>query len=129
MPESTHSDPLIAKWITTLKPTIQDEYLLFSPHVASHNDGFESHFFDDLYELESNHFWFKARNQLIVSLLKKYHPDFSNYLEIGCGTGYVTTAIASNFPATTLYASEIFLNGLKYAKQRLPNVQLSLIHI
>ncbi len=84
--------------------------------------GFKAHYFRELIELESANFWFKARNRLILWSIGRYAPSMTSFLEIGCGTGYVLSAVASQFPATSLVGSEYLHEGLVYARQRLPGV-------
>ena len=76
--------------------------------------------FNFLYKLESNHWWFKARNLLILHIMRTHVFPISNFLEVGCGTGFVISAIAKNFPNLQLEASEYFSEGLFYARQRVP---------
>jgi len=86
--------------------------------------GFEAKFFAQLVEVETNNFWFRSRNRLIIWALQRYFPDARHFLEIGCGTGFVLSGIQQAFPNLTLYGSEIFTKGLEFAAQRLPNTQL-----
>ena len=44
----------------------------------------------------------------------------TNFLEVGCGTGFVISGIAKAFPYLELEASEYFEDGLVFARQRLP---------
>lgn len=85
---------------------------------------FKSEFFDDLYELEANNFWFRSRNALIIWAFGKYFQNVGSFLEIGCGTGYVLNGIRSAFPNLKLSGSELFAEGLKFAKVRLKDVEL-----
>ncbi|PZM85528.1 MAG: SAM-dependent methyltransferase [Candidatus Melainabacteria bacterium] len=91
---------------------------------ASDREGFKKEFFKDLYELESNNFWFRNRNKLIIWALKKFFPRAKNFLEIGCGTGFVLTAINAAIPQLELFGSELFEEGLSFARKRLPNAKL-----
>jgi SAM-dependent methyltransferase len=77
--------------------------------------------FDYLASAESRHWWFLARNQIIIWILKSKVRFFSNFLEVGCGTGFVISGIAKAFPALELEASEYFEDGLVFARQRLPH--------
>jgi len=45
----------------------------------------------------------------------------TNFLEVGCDTGFVISGIATAFPALELEASEFFEDGLVFARQRLPH--------
>jgi len=105
-------------------PTLISGHLAFAPELANESEGFEAQYFAQLAEVEADYFWFRARNRLIIWALKRYFPDARNFLEIGCGTGFVLSGIEQAFPNLTLYGSEIFTNGLEFAAQRLVNVEL-----
>lgn len=72
---------------------------------------------------ESKHWWFQARNQLIIWVLRSRASEVKNFLEVGCGTGFVINGIAKAFPGLALEASEYFEDGLVFARQRLPQCQ------
>ena len=86
--------------------------------------GFNKNVFKKLTDMESKSFWFSNRNSLILYYLKKYFPEMKNYLEIGCGTGYVLSAVKQAFPNCNINGSELYEEGLEYAKERVPNVNL-----
>ena len=86
------------------------------------NIGFKTHYFKELAELEAGNFWFRARNKFILWALHKYTPELKSFLEIGCGTGFVISAISKQFPDSKVSGSEYFEEGLLYARQRLPGV-------
>lgn len=86
----------------------------------NHNTGFNPNHFKSLAELESKNFWFRARNRLIVWTINRYCPELKSFFEIGCGTGFVISAISKNFPDAKVLGSEYFEEGLIYARQRLP---------
>jgi trans-aconitate methyltransferase len=89
------------------------------------NAGFKTHYFKKLAELEAGNFWFSARNKLILWALHKNSPGLKSFLEIGCGTGFVISAIAKQFPDAQLSGSEYLEEGLVYARQRVPNAEFS----
>ena len=64
------------------------------------------------------------RNALIQWALGNYFPNAESFFEIGCGTGYVLAGIRENFPRMRLVGSDIFTDGLVFAKARLPGVEL-----
>ena len=97
---------------------------LFAPELAVEGGGFRPEAFAKLAALEAENFWFQARNKLIVWALKRHFPMMRNYLEIGCGTGYVLAGVARAYPSTTLVGSEIFSVGLPYAALRVPTAEL-----
>lgn len=69
---------------------------------------------------ESRHWWFRARNCIIIWMLGSRVSGVKSFLEVGCGTGYVISGIAKAFPSLQLEASEYFEDGLVFAQQRLP---------
>lgn len=85
--------------------------------------GFKVDYFKELAELEEKHFWFKGRNQLIFWAFDKYFSKATHFLEVGCGTGYVLSGMAQEFPHLTLSGSELFQEGLAFAKKRLAHAQ------
>lgn len=87
---------------------------------ANGGGGFKSEYFAELARLESANFWFRARNELIIWALCTYKPGAQNFLEVGCGTGFVLSGIAESHPDMSLSGSEIFLEGLSHASARVP---------
>jgi SAM-dependent methyltransferase len=86
--------------------------------------GYRQDSFEILFELEANHFWFKSRNRLIVWLINKYFSNCANYLELGCGTGFVLSGIANSFPALKTVGSDISAVGLANAARRMSSVEM-----
>jgi SAM-dependent methyltransferase len=99
-----------------------DGFEAFAPELARSNTGFKLEYFAELADLEDTNFWFKSRNSLIAWALGKYAPKFQSFLEIGCGTGYVLSGIASNFHEARLRGAELFTTGLGFASARLPAI-------
>ena len=91
------------------------------PSSSATTEGFNPDDFAPLSRLEESNFWFRARNDLIVWLLRRYCPNLTSLLEIGCGTGYVLTGIAASFPQARLVGSEYFAEGLALAAGRCPS--------
>lgn len=87
--------------------------------------GFKTHYFKELAELEAENFWFRARNKFILWALQKYSPGLQSFLEIGCGTGFVISAISKQFPDAKLSGSEYLEEGMVYARQRVPGAKFS----
>src|SRR5262245_40032251 len=103
------------------RPTLCDEVLQFA--VDAPDVGYKAEYFPRLAAIEQAHFWFRVRNELIQWALGKYFPDAKSFFEVGCGTGFVLEGIRGKFPGTRLVGSEIFLDGLAFAKARLPGVE------
>ena len=54
------------------------------------NKDFPRDAFKILYGIEEKHFWFWGRNKIIAQEIGKFiKTKSSNFLEIGCGTGFV----------------------------------------
>ncbi len=105
-------------------PIRVEGHFAFSPQLAQASEGYDARYFAQLIELEANNFWFRARNRLIIWALQRYFPQAHNFLEIGCGTGFVLSGIEQQFPHLALSGSEIFSHGLQFAAQRLVQAQL-----
>lgn len=105
-------------------PARIDGFLAWAPELAKQNDGFPEESFAGLAKVEAGHFWFRARNALILWALGRYCPGFASLLEVGCGTGCVLSAIAQAFPEARIYGSEIYTTGLAFAAQRAPGAEL-----
>ncbi|HEY9723376.1 MAG TPA: class I SAM-dependent methyltransferase [Oscillatoriaceae cyanobacterium] len=81
-----------------------------------------------LFEIEERSFWFRSRNKLILWAIEKFYPQLAqHYLEIGCGTGFVLAAIAERFPSLSLMGTEGMLEGLAFAKKRVPHADFAVL--
>ncbi|MBK8535844.1 MAG: methyltransferase domain-containing protein [Candidatus Competibacteraceae bacterium] len=95
-----------------------------APKLAVEGSGFQPEYFYELAELEAGNFWFQARNSLIIWTLQHFFPNLHRFLEIGCGTGFVLSGVATAFPLAEMTGSEIFSAGLSHAARRVPKVEL-----
>ena len=105
-------------------PARIDGFFAWAPELAQYNDGFPQESFESLASVEANNFWFRARNAIILWALRKYFPNFQSLLEVGCGTGFVLSAITNAFPHAKISGSELHTAGLKFAARRLPDIDL-----
>lgn len=99
-------------------------FLAFAPYAIDEQNTYEANFFADLVKIENGHFWFEARNRLLLWALTHYFPLTSNYLEIGCGTGFVLSAVQRAFPQINVVGADIFLEALEIAAARTPRATL-----
>jgi len=106
------------------RPALQNEVFQFAEDPLDGQAGFKREYFGRLAGIEEAHFWFRARSDLIQWALRNYFPAAKSFFEVGCGTGFVLAGIRGNFPEMRLVGSEIFADGLLYARARLPNVEL-----
>lgn len=81
--------------------------------------GYDPAHFGVLAELEGGNFWFEARNALIIWTLRRFFAGAARVLEVGVGTGFAMQGIAEALPAAELCASDLHLEGLRYAAARL----------
>jgi SAM-dependent methyltransferase len=93
---------------------------LLARDLADAETGFDSATFDRLAHIESRHFWFVARNELLVGLSNRYFPKARRYLEIGCGNGAVLRAMANSRSWDVIVGSDLHPAGLTTARERAP---------
>ncbi|WP_228125018.1 class I SAM-dependent methyltransferase [Candidatus Methylospira mobilis] len=96
----------------------------WAPALAQQSEGFKAEYFETLALLEAGSFWFRARNALILWALHRYFSQLKSYLEVGCGTGFVFSAVADAFPRARMVGSEVFSAGLSVAAERVPSAML-----
>ncbi len=104
---------------------IIDGFKCYAPDLAIQNDGFPPDMFDLLASLEERNFWFKARNKILIHLFEKFlgkNAPEKRVLEIGCGNGFVLKGLKPL--GYELVGSEIYLEGLKNVKKRLPEIEI-----
>jgi SAM-dependent methyltransferase len=106
------------------QPERSGDFMQFAPDLDETDSGFDPASFEKLFRVESGNFWFRSRNRLITWAIKKYFPEVKSFLEIGCGTGFVLTAIRQHFPHVECTGSEIHSAGLKFAQSRLSDTSL-----
>jgi SAM-dependent methyltransferase len=106
------------------RPALRNGIFQFAEDPPNTRAGFKPDYFARLAGIEGTNFWFRARNVLIQWALRKYFPNAKSFFEIGCGTGFVLAGIHENFPEMRLAGSEIFADGLVFARARLPKAEL-----
>ncbi len=82
---------------------------------------YDPDFFDLLFEVEDNHFWFRSRNRIIETRLNQLAAEFPGHfhlLEVGCGTGNVLRVLDEGFPGATIIGMDLFAEGLHFARHR-----------
>ena len=97
---------------------------LLAPDLAAEVSGFDAAEFAALAASEPGHFWFEGRNAIVLDRFRRLFPAARDYLELGCGTGFVLAAIARTFPALAVTASEVLADGLAYVGPRAPRARL-----
>lgn len=91
--------------------------------MSTSTEPFPKTSFAYLAKAESRHWWFRARNNILIWVLRNKVRNFTSFLEVGCGTGFVISGISKAFPSAKLAASEYYEDGLAFARQRVPSCQ------
>ncbi len=82
-------------------------------------DGFVPEYFQSLEALESDYFWFTARNNLVLWVASRYFPFAGVILDLGCGTGLMLTGMERVYPRAFLYGADLYPEALVLASRRL----------
>jgi SAM-dependent methyltransferase len=109
-------------------PEMGSGYRIFRSEIWKPKDGFDPCHFSGLAKTEESHWWFRSRRELVIWALRRYFFPFKNFLEIGCGTGFILSGIREAFPDPSLSGADLFTEGLAYAAKRLPNTSLFLMN-
>jgi SAM-dependent methyltransferase len=99
-------------------------HYIFAAEMATHDDGFDPNYFTELVKIEEENWWFRSRNRLIIWALHRYFPQRNNFLEVGCGTGFILSGIQEAFPDLSLSGGELFMEGLTCAASRICRASL-----
>lgn len=106
------------------RPALAQGFPSFAGQVSpAEGEGFRVEYFAELASLEAGNFWFRARNRLIVWALRSYFPEARSLLEIGCGTGFVLSRIATDMPSLRLSGSELYASALQFAARRVAGAE------
>jgi SAM-dependent methyltransferase len=92
---------------------------LLAPELADTISGFDPVSFAALADIEASHFWFVARNELMVGLSDRHFPEARRFLEIGCGNGIVLSALKASRQWERLVGSDLHPTGLAQARARM----------
>jgi SAM-dependent methyltransferase len=109
--------------VSNLEPSEELDILQQPPGQTVSSGGYDPSFFEELTLVEDRHFWFRARNYLILELTKKLSAQLSPgylVLEVGCGTGNVLRVLRKACPDGTVVGLELWFAGLRLAQDRSP---------
>lgn len=90
----------------------------FANHIDGANESYDPAWYAELATLEEGNFWFVSRNRLIAWIAHRYLPQDADYLELGCGTGFVLKMLRKEFPRWRITAAEAHAEGLRFASDR-----------
>lgn len=93
------------------------------------SNSFDAAFFDQLFELENRHYWFRARNDVITLVMRQHYvaaEENARVLDIGCGNCSVLSHLSRTIGEKTWIGGDLFAEGLLRARERvnLPLIQL-----
>ena len=94
---------------------------LVTPMNSTNEDLFEVARFDDLFDSEDRHFWFRGRNRVIEHYAQKFASsqcDGFRALEVGCGTGNTLRVMSKAAGPNQLIGMDLHREGLRFAKRR-----------
>ncbi|MFN8594558.1 MAG: class I SAM-dependent methyltransferase [Thermomicrobiales bacterium] len=78
-------------------------------------------YFARLYAIEDRHFWFRARNRVIASIVGQVVSPFARgyrVLDIGCGTGVVLKVLQATCRNGSVVGIDPFPEALEFARTR-----------
>jgi SAM-dependent methyltransferase len=83
---------------------------------------YSSSFYKTINAVEGEHFWFRARNSLISTLVTRFSPKRQAFCEIGCGTGIILKLLSRlGYPVTGM---DINKEAIMYASRQAPKATL-----
>ena len=97
----------------------RDGIPLLASAVANSVDEMDPALFQSLAHWESNNFWFVPRNRLVTNFVNRYFPSAKCFMEIGCGNGFVLSAISQLKPWFRLVGAELHPEALLISRLRL----------
>jgi SAM-dependent methyltransferase len=102
---------------------------LFAPALSESSEHFPREDAQRLAALETTHFWFTARNELIAWAISRYFPRAQSLLEIGCGTGVVLAGLRARLPYLALSGADLLADSLAVARERVPEAEFAQVDI
>src|ERR1019366_1732645 len=113
-----------SKHSTMHETAIIEGFRCYAPALARGSENYPIEVYNRLCRLEEHHFWFQARNRIILRMFRQYlvHQQRPRILEVGCGTGYVLQGLAAE-KCYELMGAEAHIAGLRHAQRRLPGVE------
>lgn len=63
--------------------------------------------YEDMYRLERSHWWFRARREILESVVRERVAAGGAILDVGCGTGFVLESLRRDYDVHGLDAADI----------------------
>lgn len=98
------------------KLPVKDGVVVFHPGKSGVHNGFKPTIFNDVLEIESNHFWIKVRKHFAGKMFKRYVRPGEKILEVGSGTGNIAGGLLKK-GYKDISVADVHLNGLETTKR------------
>ena len=104
--------------------TVIDGFRCYAPHLASTSDHYPKEGFEVSANLEDASFWCQARSRILRDVIVRFTDESKHLamLEIGCGIGGLIAELR-RFAHLRVTASDISLEGLRFARSRFPDIE------
>jgi len=106
------------------QPETRDGIVYLAPAFCKGDGTDAAYAHDALARAEEAHFWFRNREKLLLWALGHHFPSAASLLDVGCGRGSILAAVRRTFPAMSLAGGELLDAGLRFARNKLPGVEL-----
>lgn len=84
--------------------------------------------YEEMYQVESRHWWFGAKHKIVRNLLARYAPPMPTYkprvLDLGCGCGYLLHLLQGQYDAVGM---DGFPQAVEFSKRRGVHVEVGLL--
>lgn len=81
----------------------------------------DEHKITEMFDKEDTYWWFVARRNMVLSLLKRYVKKGASLLDAGCGTGLLTKTVDHLYKVT---ATDFSTTSLALTKKRKPKARI-----
>ena len=101
-----------------------DGFKCYAPALVQAHADYPGEGFDVTAAVEARSFWCRTRNRILSRVFRRFTDPSRpiDVLEIGCGIGGVIGALRA-MPHLRLTGSEVYIQGLKYARSKLPDIE------
>jgi 2-polyprenyl-3-methyl-5-hydroxy-6-metoxy-1,4-benzoquinol methylase len=71
--------------------------------------------YDEMRESETEHWWFQARRDILLQVVKAFVPKGAAVLDVGCGTGFILEKLQDDYDVYGLDHAEV---AVRYCHER-----------
>ena len=81
---------------------------------------------EEMFDKEDDYWWFAARREMVLGLLKKYVKRGTTLLDAGCGTGLLTKTVEKKYKVTAIDFSK---KSLTLTRKRKPKAKVLWVNL